>query len=264
MFPTTETEAFNPKLNLRPHFVALSRQQLAQRGFSEYRTQFALAVQSLVFGVIAALVTAAYSLYVFAILAAEQHIYDSSRAAVAVESVELLFMALFALEVVVYVAAFGPTLYFGDVLNAADVALVLLTVVWYVLDLSDADRFRQTAAFRVIRVALMLSRLRFAYFAMHARLRHVAAAYDVETPASQVCGIIGGIRDHITDSKLASDLSYCLDVIASGRLYHAKDRAAGKDGSETARSTKRESRRKPSIDYVKKVIQKTIDKVDLK
>lgn len=119
MFPTMETEALNlrNKIKFQSHFVALSKEQLSDQGFSETRAKCALSIQSMEFGVVATLISIVYSFYILSILASEEYIYDKWQAAIAVESVELLFMALFSFEIVVYLTIFGPKLYFRDLAN---------------------------------------------------------------------------------------------------------------------------------------------------
>lgn len=260
-----ETEALNlrNKIKFQSHFVALSKEQLSDQGFSETRTKCALLIQSMEFGVVATLISILYSLYILSILASEEYIYDKWQAAIAVESVELLFMALFSFEIVVYLTIFGPKLYFRDLANFWDVVLILLTIIWYILDLANSDRFREKAAFRVIRVVLMLWRLRFSYFSFVARIKNDKSTYNAEVPFDQVCRILSNLRDRITDSKLASDLNYWLDIIITGSIYSNKSKIKSQNKEIKTRNDK-DNNLKPKLEVVKKNIQKNIDKIDLK
>ena len=267
VFPTSESEAVTSKnkIKFRKHFISLSKDQLIEEGITGFRNNFAGCIQSLTVGIIALIVTIIYSLYVFSILAAEESIYSSKAGAIAVESVELLFMGLFIIEIFMYIVAFGIRLYFRDMLNMFDIILILLTIIWYIMDIWDSDKYREKAAFRVIRVALMFWRLRFGYFTFVSRIKYNRSFYNVEFPINQVCQILGSIRDHITDSKIASDINYWLDVITSGKIYQFKRKAKIQENNdENLLISKRNQINKPSIEEIKKKIQKVVSKIDIK
>ena len=158
VYPINHQEDLNSqnKIKIRKHFITLNKEELEKEGISGIRNSIANLIKYKAFGIITVILTAIYSLYIFSILAAEQNIYDSKAGAIAVEIVELFFMGLFTFEIALYLSSFGPKLYFRDLLNLMDIILILLTIIWYIMDLADSDKFRVKAAFRVIRVALMI------------------------------------------------------------------------------------------------------------
>lgn len=138
------------------------------------------------FGLVILAVNVIYALHIFAILASEEQIYDTKTGSTVVELVELFFMLLFILEIVLYLASYGPKLYFRDVLNFVDIVLIAATIVLYVLDIVNSDKYRSKGAFRAIRVALMLFRLRFSFLLYFARKRIINTLYEAQVPLAQV------------------------------------------------------------------------------
>ena len=98
-------------------FLNLNEDELKQEGIFGLRNSMARGIKYKAYGIVTFIITVLYSLYIFSILAAEEHIYDSKSGAMAVEIVEIFFMALFFAEIAIYVIAFGPKLYFRDLFN---------------------------------------------------------------------------------------------------------------------------------------------------
>lgn len=105
------------KIKTFKSFLNLNEDELKQEGIIGLRYSMARGIGYKAYGVVTCIITVLYSLYIFAILAAEEHIYDSKSGAMAVEIVELFFMTLFSAEIAIYIIAFGPKLYFRDLFN---------------------------------------------------------------------------------------------------------------------------------------------------
>ena len=207
------------KIKILNHFLNMSKEELEKEGIKRIRGIIARGIQSKVFAIAAFILTVIYSLYIFAILASEQQIYDSKAGAMAVEIVELFFMATFLSEIAIYIIAFGPKLYFIDLLNIFDIILILLTLIWYIMDLSDSDKFREKAAFRVIRVALMFGRLRFLLISIIARKSIKNLSNKSQPSMNQIWEILENIRDNTTNAKVSSEINYWIDSILQGIIW---------------------------------------------
>ena len=87
------------KIKILKHYITLNKDELNEEGVTGFRNALAWLIKYKAYGIITVILTAIYSLYIFAILAVEQNIYDSKAGAMAVEIVELFFMLLFILEI---------------------------------------------------------------------------------------------------------------------------------------------------------------------
>lgn len=211
--------ALSDTLKVDKYFITIPREELEERGIHGFRLKLTSFAKDMGLGLVFVGFVLVYTLLVAGLLAFEHQIYDSKAAIVVFESIELLLMAVFIVEIAIYNLGFGPILYYNYQLNIVDSLLIALVVVWTTLDLIDSDIFRVKGAFRVVRVALLYSRVSFSVRMVKGRILSNNVYYSSKQPIEQVCNILKHTRDKICSVKVAADLNYCIDMITSGKLF---------------------------------------------
>lgn len=123
-----------------------------------FRMNLAQLIIHPMFGAAMAFVTLLYTLLIIIILIIEDEIYDNSTAVVIFNVSEIVLVVIFGIELILNFTAFGFKM-FSDQFNILEIFLIIITIVWSSLDLSDSRKFRILGAYRLYRVALLYSKL---------------------------------------------------------------------------------------------------------
>jgi hypothetical protein len=155
-------------------------------------------------------------------LAIEGEIYDSSTVTTVLHIFELVLMCYFFLEIMSVILAYGLKLYFSDWINIIEIPIVLTLMIILILDLID-DKYRVEGLYRVIRVKLAFLRIRSAIVWFNARrIASNHTSYDARLASENVLDIISRVIKDAIDPKLKSDLTYCLQMIYTGKVVNEK------------------------------------------
>lgn len=205
-------------IKIKQHYLAVSNQEMKERNIKGLRKALVNNIRHKWFGNVSAFLTFLYTLLVIAILAVENQIYGSNVATWIVDLLEIAIVFTFAVEALVWLLAFGFTLYYSYTLNAPENLLIVVVIVWGILDLIS-DRFRVLGAYRVIRVTLLYLRLYGAKVHFDARKTLFQNGDYRKSILQEVYDILAFLRDHVKDSKLVSDISFWIDMIKSKKIY---------------------------------------------
>lgn len=165
-------------------------------GIAGIRGSLALFLQDMGVGLFCGFIVCVYALFTLVWLAIEADIFDSKTATTIMQITELIILSFFISEVLVYISAYGPKIYFQDFGNYFDIALQLVMILWTILDIVDSGTFRVKGAYRVIRVSLLFFRLRIMIITFLARRKISSVFYDAKSPFEKVYSILSGVRDN--------------------------------------------------------------------
>jgi hypothetical protein len=210
------------KIKLYKHFLSMSSDELSDENITGFRNSFAITLQKQSIGYLTASISIMFLALLYTWLAIEAEIYGSSTATTVVHIFELVLMCYFLLETMIIIAAYGPKLYFSGWRNLIEIPVILTLVVILILDLID-DKYRVEGVYRCFRVKLAFLRITNAYKCFYARrIASQYTDYDARRATENVFDIISNVVKRATDPKLKSDLTYCLQMIYSGRIKSNK------------------------------------------
>jgi hypothetical protein len=210
------------KIKLYKHFLSMSSNDLSDENITGFRNNLAITLQKQSIGYFTASISILFFALLYTWLAVEAEIYDSSTATTVVHIFELILMFYFLLEIIIILVAYGPKLYFNGWNNLIEIPIILTLVVILILDLVD-DKYRVQGVYRIFRVKLAFLRITNAYICFNARrIASQNTDYDARRATENVYDIISSVIKRAIDPKLKSDLTYCLQMIYSGRVRSNK------------------------------------------
>jgi prepilin signal peptidase PulO-like enzyme (type II secretory pathway) len=143
---------------------------------------------------------------------------------------ELVVLGLFAMEIILYIFSYG-CLYLKDYWNMADIVVILISIALVAVDLdanSDSgilkDFLKVSSIFRLLRVFLLARKLNIVKTRREIRkMATTVSGYDLRSPLERVIAILEEFKSLIDpgDEKLNNDMSYCITMISSNKLYEA-------------------------------------------
>lgn len=148
-----------------------------------------------------------YTLYMLAVLAAEESMYKSESGTLTVEIIELVFMMLFMVEVTLYLISFGPIYFFKFYYNIPFILIAFITIIWLLLEIIDSDIFRVKGAFRILRVLMIILRLNDLRYLTEVRITKSSKQNDYHIQ-SQIYQLLKQVHDSLKDPNLKSVISY--------------------------------------------------------
>ena len=136
------------------------------------------------------------------------------------------------------------------------------------MDIVDDDEFRVLGAFRAYRVAILLVKTYHVKVMYDARRTSSFRATDSSSPIKHVYKILGYLRDNVEDIGLTCDISYCIDIISSGKLYSTstfkpKYKVAGKSVDVSSNESTNSNIIKRDSFEVRKSIQNKLASYDI-
>ena len=251
-------------IKLKKHFIAINNQEMIEYGIVGCRKSCVRFCQNSYYGYAQLAITLAFSLLVFIILAVEKEIYDSETATIIIQIFELLFYSIFSIELMLYLWAFGCTLFSKDYVNFLEIILIVVNFLWIILDITDSDEFRVLGAYRALRVALMLTRLYHTKIMYDSRIYSWYDADDKQDPIQTVLKVLIYCHSIIKDIKLARDLMFCIDTIKSGVTYKGTSQSLKiKNLDDTSNATHNSNIIKRDSFEIRKSIQDKILKYNI-
>ena len=181
------------------------------------------------------------------------------------EIAELFFLLLFSIEITLNLISYGPRIYFRNKLYLVDTTFIFLIIAWHILDLNQITSYKGKGAFRAIRVALMIWRLKNAYLVNSVKCMQTRGRNSSDKSLNWVCELLINARDEATDLKLISNLDYCIDIISSKINYkfNEKPKLLKSEDSSSSLDQKIIHNNKLSIEEIKKNIQKDIESYNI-
>jgi len=129
-------------------------------GISSWRIKLASILRDLGVRYTSTVFVIIYGLYITTWLAIEVEIYKNSTTVMILEIIELTWISLFLIEIMIFLASYGPKLYWRDLINIIEILVILSLIITIILDLVDRYKFRVKGLFRVLRVFLIFLRIK--------------------------------------------------------------------------------------------------------
>lgn len=190
-----------------------------EHGLKGFRLSLGKLVVNSIFGATMACLTIIYAFLIIVILAFEDEIYDSKSAIDTINITEIVLASIFGIEAILIFIAFGLKVFFSDKFNIIQLILILTTIVWTSLDISDSGKFRVMGAYRLYRVFLLYVRLYHTKILHEARKTANKGLNDSKTSLQRLFNILLYLQQNIKDTNLCNELRNGINFLKTVSLY---------------------------------------------
>jgi hypothetical protein len=231
-------------VHLNKHYTALQGDELMEVNIVGNRLSIAKLLNSKSWDISMIVLIILYTFIVFVLLSFDDSFYDDNPdMEILFQTIDIIILFIFCADIGARIYAFRM-LYLRDYLNIIDIAIIVIAIIFWILDICIDDTyastiFRLRGLFRLVRVVLLVRKYDQLKVSRKAKMKSEISFSDFKSPLEQTLEIMTTLRECLEDQKFVRDLNYCIKHISNGRLYDLEVKDSEQEGLTVLRRSRR-------------------------